>query len=209
MSERLSRRARYRTRCVPEGKRTACKPPSSLADSAPTMETLLRAASPESVSIVLRASPTAALRSMAKTAAAEGLPLELERLGSGGQRELAVRYETEPDELVGVLTERHIDGLLNPLGTATSKLQVTTPASEGRIIADLYWRCCIAMQMSARASRTAPACSRAAAVVCVCAHAFGQLGAPVEEPPPAGSATCFAQGASQAPPRPAAALAGG
>ena len=128
------------------------------------METLLRAASPESVSIVLRASPTAALRSMAKTAAAEGLPLELERLGSGGQRELAVRYETSPDELVGVLTERHIDGLLNPLGTATSKLQVTTPASEGRIIADLYWRCCIAMQMSAfcksNRARLQPGCSR-------------------------------------------------
>ena len=83
---------------------------------------------------------------------------------SGGQRELAVRYETEPDELVGVLTERHIDGLLNPLGTATSKLQVTTPASEGRIIADLYWRCCIAMQMSAfcksNRARLQPGCSR-------------------------------------------------
>ena len=106
----------------------------------------------------------AALRSMAETAAAEGLPLELERLGSGGQRELAGRYETSPDELVGVLTERHVDGLLNPLGTATSKLQVTTPASEGRIIADLYWRCCIAMQMSAfcksNRARLHPGCSR-------------------------------------------------
>ena len=104
----------------------------------------------------------AALETMAKTAAAETLPLELERLGAEGQRELAVRYETSPDKLVGVLTDRHLDGLLNPLGTATPKLQATTPASEGRIIADLYWRCCIAMQMSApcESNRAClPACS--------------------------------------------------
>jgi hypothetical protein len=103
-----------------------------------------------------------AMETMAKTSAAEVLPLELERLGSEGQRELAVRYDTSPDELVGVLTDRHIDGLLNPIGTAIPKLQVTTPASEGRIIADLYWRCCIAMQMSApcESNRTSlPACS--------------------------------------------------
>ena len=102
------------------------------------------------------------METMAKTSAAEVLPLELERLGSEGQRELAVRYDTSPDELVGVLTDRHIDGLLNPIGTAIPKLQVTTPASEGRIIADLYWRCCIAMQMSApcESNRTSlPACS--------------------------------------------------
>ena len=95
----------------------------------------------------------AALETMAKTAAAETLPLELERLGAEGQRELAARYETSPDKLVGVLTDRHLDGLLNPLGTATPKLQATTPASEGRIIADLYWRCCVAMQMSAPCAR--------------------------------------------------------
>jgi hypothetical protein len=102
------------------------------------------------------------METMAKTSAAEVLPLELERLGSEGQRELAVRYDTSPDELVGVLTDRHIDGLLNPIGTAIPKLQVTTPASEGRIIADLYWRCCIAMQMSAPCESnriSLPACS--------------------------------------------------
>jgi len=152
----------------------------------------------------------AALRSMAEAAAAEGLPLELERLGSEGQRELAVRYETSPDELVGVLTERHIDGLLNPLGTATSKLQVTTPASEGRIIADLYWRCCIAMQMSApcqsNRARLQPGCSRCASVCTPVGNSVRPLRSLL---PPAGSATCFAQGASQAPPGPAAALASG
>eukprot|EP00964_Phaeocystis_antarctica_P019771 scaffold10913_cov60-Phaeocystis_antarctica.AAC.1 len=116
----------------------------------------------------------AALETMAKTAAAETLPLELERLGAEGQRELAARYETSPDKLVGVLTDRHIDGLLNPLGTATPKLQATTPASEGRIVADLYWRCCVAMQMSAPCeSRTVPACLPAACVyACVCVYAY-------------------------------------
>ena len=73
---------------------------------------------------------------MAETAAAEGLPLELERLGSGGQRELAGRYETSPDELVGVLTERHIDGLLNPLGTATSTRSIAKLGGEKQ---RTYW----------------------------------------------------------------------
>ena len=90
-----------------------------------------------------------ALKTLATTAAAETLPLELARLGAEGHRDLATRYETPPDELVGVLIDRHIDGLLNPLGTATPKLQVSTPESEGRVIADLYWRYCIAMHMSA------------------------------------------------------------
>ena len=122
----------------------------------------------------------AALETMAKTAAAETLPLELERLGAEGQRELAVRYETSPDKLVGVLTDRHLDGLLNPLGTATPKLQATTPASEGRIIADLYWRCCVAMQMSAPCASTVaarlpacpPACLPADCVYALCVYAL-------------------------------------
>ena len=148
---------------------------------------------------------------MAKDAAAETLPLELERLGSEGQRELSVRYETTPDELVGVLTDRHIDGLLNPLGTATPKLQVTTPASEGRIIADLYWRCCIAMQMSAPCESNR-ACLPACLPACLqplCTAACGHPARPLRTPlPPAGSATCVAQGAGQAPRGLAAAPAG-
>ena len=138
------------------------------------------------------------METMAKTSAAEVLPLELERLGSEGQRELAVRYDTSPDELVGVLTDRHIDGLLNPIGTAIPKLQVTTPASEGRIIADLYWRCCIAMQMSApcESNRTSLPAARVRLLVRLWALGARQLSSSL---PPAGSATCVAQGAGQAP----------
>ena len=88
---------------------------------------------------------------VAKASAAATLPLELMRLGAG-KEELAVQYGTSTDDLATVLTDRFLEGLLNPLGSAAPKLTASTAASEGRIIADLYWRCLVAMHMMPLAS---------------------------------------------------------
>lgn len=82
---------------------------------------------------------------LAKASASETLPTELMRLGEAGQQELAALYGATAETLVGALTDRYLEGLLNPMGNCKPKLAAGTPAPDGRMVSDLYWRCCVAM----------------------------------------------------------------
>ena len=98
-----------------------------------------------------RLDPNHPLLEVVRESAAVTLPGELARLGPGVSA-VADAHGATPDTLVERLTDLYVEPLLNPLGTATPKLTASTPATDARAMADLYWRCLIAMQMMPLAS---------------------------------------------------------
>ena len=98
-----------------------------------------------------RLDPDNPLLTIVRESAAATLPGELARLGPGVGA-VAEAHGATPDTLVEKLTDLYIEPLLNPLGTAKPKLTASTPTTDARAMADLYWRCLVAMQMMPLAS---------------------------------------------------------
>ena len=86
-------------------------------------------------------------RAYALRVAAEVLPRELEHVTSSDAATLQSLCSDEEPTLAAMLASSFVTFLLSPPGDATSKLTSTLPESEGRGLAELYWRCLVAVAL--------------------------------------------------------------
>ena len=117
------------------------------------------------------------LKAFAMSVAAEVLPRELERLSTDELATLqSLCSEDEQTMLVDALASSFVTFLLVPPGDATSKLSAALPEPEKLALAELYWRCIVAValmpELPSKTSRgTILTCRRGTCV-----------GAPVKQP---------------------------
>ena len=93
-----------------------------------------------------------ALRERALRVAAEALPRELERVSASDAADLlelcgAGSEERQHTTLAASLADSFIGCLLSPPGDATPKLTVDTPQAEAHALAEIYWRCLVAVAL--------------------------------------------------------------
>ena len=88
------------------------------------------------------------LKAFAMSVAAEVLPRELERLSTDELATLqSLCSEDEQTMLVDALASSFVTFLLVPPGDATSKLSAALPEPEKLALAELYWRCIVAVAL--------------------------------------------------------------
>lgn len=88
------------------------------------------------------------LKAFARSVAAEVLPRELERLSTDELATLqSLCSEDEQTMLVDALASSFVTFLLVPPGDATSKLSAALPEPEKLALAELYWRCIVAVAL--------------------------------------------------------------
>ena len=93
------------------------------------------------------------LKAFALSVAAEVLPREIERLSAGELATLqSLCSEDEQTMLVDALASSFVTFLLVPPGDATSKLSAALPEPEKFGLAELYWRCIVAVALMPEAS---------------------------------------------------------
>ncbi|KAL1498583.1 hypothetical protein AB1Y20_013898 [Prymnesium parvum] len=79
------------------------------------------------------------------SSASRVLPAELDRLPPPALAELAASLGCDEASLQHFLTESCAPGLLHPPGDALPKLDERSSAEEVRMLAELYWRCSVAL----------------------------------------------------------------
>lgn len=93
------------------------------------------------------------LKAFALSVAAEVLPREIERVSAGELATLqSLCSEDEQTMLVDALASSFVTFLLVPPGDATSKLIAALPEPEKFGLAELYWRCIVAVALMPEAS---------------------------------------------------------
>ena len=86
------------------------------------------------------------LQTIALESARATLPGEFARIGGTSASELAAYAGDGDDALVETFAAKFLPALLSPIN-AQPKLTDDTPPAEARALADLYWRCAVAMHM--------------------------------------------------------------
>ena len=88
------------------------------------------------------------LQTIALESARATLPGEFARIGGTSASELAAYAgdNDDNDALVETFAAKFLPPLLSPIN-AQPKLTADTPPAEARALADLYWRCAVAMHM--------------------------------------------------------------
>ena len=85
------------------------------------------------------------LREVVLASAAEVLTAELRRLPEESVATIASDCAFEVTNVQDQLIALCLEPLLSPLGDATTKLSDASSEHEIRMVADLYWRCCVAV----------------------------------------------------------------